>query len=200
VLARRFKCISSLVIDLSVRYIANPLVSDMRGAGKIRYRVKAAVLVFCAFIFPVSVPGAEVTLSLDHVSRTVVFLHVPVSAGAGMIEIGTGFLVRIEDELFLVTAAHVAKLMDLRASMTLGDDGVLAKTYNIPFLIGKAAEPQWLLNPAADVAVLRLYLSDSLKKLIASRALPARTFLSESSKRRRERDLERLLATPWALE
>jgi hypothetical protein len=125
--------------------------------------------------------AAEVTLLLDDVARSVVFLHVPsksASSSQDRIEIGTGFLVKLDAELFLVTAEHVAKKMDDQASVTLSGEGDSAHVYSIPYILGASVTPQWITHKRADVAVLRVQPAEPLHALLRGRALPHDIFVT----------------------
>lgn len=137
------------------------------------------------------VTGAEAQVSSAQVARAVVFLHVPstAAAGDGSEEIGTGFLVEINDRVFLVTASHVAKLMSSKASLTLGVENDAARTIGVAELTSSAAEPNWIVHPVADVAVLPLRLVPAVTPVFAGRGLPPVVFVSRLEAPPRDRPL-----------
>lgn len=130
-------------------------------------------------------------LSVDQVARAVVFLRVPSTKqpGGQAVEIGSGFLVAINERLFLVSAAHVAALMSSKASITMGVENDTARTIEITALTGLPGNPPWVAHPVADVAVLPLRPSADLKALLASRALPPSVFISKLEAPPRDRPL-----------
>lgn len=61
---------------------------------------------------------AKPTLSVEQIAAAIGFLRVP-AKDPSKIDIGTGFLLTANERLFLVTAAHVARLMKFSvASLT----------------------------------------------------------------------------------
>jgi hypothetical protein len=137
--------------------------------------------------------ASEVRLNADDIAHSVVFLHVPseksVVSGSQTLEMGTGFLVNLNGRLFLATAAHVAKLIGRKASMTLAVENDSASTIPIPQLWARPSEPKWVTHPAADVAVLPLRPDPELQKRLASRSLPSTIFISKVEAPSRERPL-----------
>jgi hypothetical protein len=130
-------------------------------------------------------------LTVDQVVRSVVFLHVPSTKqpGGQGLEIGSGFLVAINERLLLVTAAHVAALMSGKASITMGVDNDAARTIGVAALIGGPGDPKWIVHPVADVASLPLSPGADLRALLAGRALPPSVFISKLEAPPRDRPL-----------
>jgi hypothetical protein len=118
--------------------------------------------------------AAEVELSATQAARSVVFLHAPSSkqSGSQSLDIGTGFLVDLNNRMFLVTAEHVAKLMSSAASLTFGVDKDVARTVSMSQLTGSTGAPAWVVHPVADVAVLRLQPVGDAGPLLAGRGFP----------------------------
>jgi len=137
--------------------------------------------------------AAEVRLNINDIAHSVVFLHVPSEkpegSGSQTLEIGTGFLVNLNGQLVLATAAHVAKLIGSKASMTLAVENDSASTIAIPQIWGRPSEPKWIMHPTADVAVLPLHPNSELKKSLATRSLPLTIFISKIEAPARERPL-----------
>jgi len=137
--------------------------------------------------------AAEVRLSADDIAHSVVFLHVPSEkpaiSGSQTLEIGTGFLVNLNGRLFLVTAAHVAKLIGRKALMTLAVENDTASTIPIPQLWGSSSEPKWITHTTADVAVLPLRPNPEIQELLMSRSLPPKIFIPKLEAPPRERPL-----------
>lgn len=130
-------------------------------------------------------------LSIDQVARSVVFLRVPSTKqpGGQAVEIGSGFLVAINERLFLVTAAHVAALMSSKASITMGVENDVTRTIEVMALTGVPGDPRWIVHPVADVAALPLRPGADLTGLLASRALPPSVFISKLEAPPRDRPL-----------
>ena len=137
--------------------------------------------------------AAEVRLNINDIAHSVVFLHVPSEkpgvSGPQTLEIGTGFLVNLNGRLVLATAAHVAKLIGSKGSMTLAVENDLASTIAIPQLWGRSSEPVWITHPTADVAVLPLNPNSELQKCLLARCLPTKIFISKIEAPPRERPL-----------
>lgn len=106
----------------------------------------------------------------DELARCVVFLrqNVPVGSPAN---VGSGFLVAKNDDVYLVTAAHVAR--DVGSDWTLlvqGSDGKAATT--------PMKQPAWQFSQQHDVAVLRLNPKDEQKAFLLARSLPVKVLIA----------------------
>jgi hypothetical protein len=128
---------------------------------------------------------------IDQVARTVVFLHVPSTKqpGGKGLEFGSGFLVAVNERLFLVTAGHVATLMSGKASITMSVENDAAKTIGVSDLTGASGDPKWIVHAVADVAVLPLHPASDLKALLTSRALLPPVLISKLEAPPRDRPL-----------
>lgn len=151
---------------------------------------RLALLILLGLIASTAEARAD-QLSVEQVTRAVVFLHVPSQKQPGSkdLEIGSGFLVTIKGKLFLVTAAHIAALMSSRASVTMGVENDAARTISVVDLTSSGGDPKWLLHPIADVAVLPLRPAAELEALLANRALPQSVFISKLEAPSRDRPL-----------
>jgi len=86
---------------------------------------------------------------------------------------GTGFFVNNADTMYLVTAAHVAKEMDISSKATIAGKDDVPETLSLGELCGQPVLT-WVTHPVADVAVLVLKPSKAtLEKYLARRFLPA---------------------------
>lgn len=154
--------------------------------------IKLLLIIVIVFI-PISsrLHAAELSLSTSDIARSVVFLHVPSEkpSAPGQQEIGTGFLVNINGKLFLITAAHVAKIITGKASMTLAGENDAAQTIALSQLTGISTVPNWVIHPTADVAVLPIQPNSELQKVLCSRALSPIIFISKIEAPPRERPL-----------
>ena len=105
--------------------------------------------------------------------QSVVFLSVPSKNqnNQNKLNSGTGFLVNIDDKLFLVTATHVADKMSVGSSITIGVDNDAAKTLNISDIAKPRGKIKWVKHPRADVAVLPLDPSSRILDILKNRAL-----------------------------
>lgn len=87
---------------------------------------------------------------------------------------GTGFFVEHRGRGFLVTAAHVAKLLgtDFRVTVLVPPDQ--PATYHVQQLTLQKATPVWVSAPNADVAVLEITTKDpGILAVISGRFLPS---------------------------
>jgi len=68
---------------------------------------------------------------------------------------GTGFFINYFNELYLVTASHVAKEIDLSSQATIAGKNDVPETLSLKALSGSSVL-SWVNHPIADVAVLAL--------------------------------------------
>lgn len=73
---------------------------------------------------------------------------------------GTGFFVRKGNQIYLITAEHVAKSLRYDVKVTVHGHGDIPITYDIKDLTGSEKEPSWFYHSEADVALLPLNPSD----------------------------------------
>lgn len=86
---------------------------------------------------------------------------------------GTGFFVNYSDDLYLVTASHVAKEIDLSSQATIAGKNDVPETLSLQELSGSSVLP-WVNHPIADVAVLTLRPTKVIfDKYLDKRFLPA---------------------------
>lgn len=119
---------------------------------------------------------------VDKAIHSVLFLSVPVKAGGATDtqerrHIGTGFMINAKGQVFIFTAAHVAKLMSSESSVTFGDDSGQAQTVSIKEVV-TAMEPKWIFHPKADVAALHIDSEFKHLSILASRAILPGNILS----------------------
>ncbi len=129
---------------------------------------------------------AEGNVTLDTVSRSVVFLHRTLEQGGT--SLGTGFLVNFQDLLYLVTAEHVANSLDRSADVTFGDASDVAVTVKLTKLAGHS-KLSWVTHGTADVAVLALTPPTEIADLLAPRALQPAIFITKLEAPPRNRPL-----------
>lgn len=102
----------------------------------------------------------------NQLARCVVLLRQDAPAGTPA-KVGSGFLVTKNDDVFLVTAAHVAR--DIGANWLLiaqGADGKAATA--------RMKESSWQFSTEHDVAVLKLNPREEQRRFLLNRSLPAR--------------------------
>ncbi len=81
-----------------------------------------------------------------------------------VVESGSGFFVVKENRFFLVTAAHVAKGMEVNSEVVvMGDKGVPI-SIPLPLLTGQKYPIKWRVHPAADVAAVELKPAANIEK------------------------------------
>jgi S1-C subfamily serine protease len=103
----------------------------------------------------------------DELARCVVFFRQEVPPGSPA-NVGSGFLVARAQDVYLVTAAHVAR--NVGSDWTLfvqGSDGRPVKT--------RMQQPPWEFAAQHDVAVLLLAPKEDQKAFLLSRSLPMKT-------------------------
>lgn len=87
---------------------------------------------------------------------------------------GTGFFVAHSDRAFLVTAAHVAKLLGTAFRITLLVPPDSPATYSVAQLVLPNTRPTWYSSAEADVAVLEITTQDpALHAVLRGRFLPS---------------------------
>lgn len=113
-------------------------------------------------------------------------------------EAGTGFIVKYQDETYLVTAKHIAQNTSISWSATISGPNDLAVSFSFPEFTGFTNNLPWVEHPVADVAVLRL--KDDSKFSISSMMsrFDIEIFVSEPKAPSREKILT-LLGFPLAL-
>lgn len=136
--------------------------------------------------------------SVETLARSVVFLTgpepTPRSASPvkgsrpSLVHIGTGFLVGIDDTVYLVTAEHVAAKLKDGAALTYASDGDRPVSHALQVLCGGRA-PSWLRHATADVAVLQLSPPPSVLPELLARSLSPPLLTSEALAPPRSRPL-----------
>ena len=105
-----------------------------------------------AAVLSVGVAGAA---TVEELARAVVYLQEHDRLGEKA-EIGTGFFVSHESKLFLVTAEHVSKSIDISSVATIGTKDDRPFTFALSELAVGPSALEWFPHPEADIAVLRL--------------------------------------------
>jgi len=122
------------------------------------------------FFLSLSLEGQDksFTATADQLAITVVNFRK--AMGNGTEEVGTGFFIEKDDELYIVTAAHVAKIMDLKSDVVL--QGIDNKPIRL-YLFNLAMSINWQYHEKADLAILKLDPSEQIKKeYLQSRFIP----------------------------
>lgn len=114
--------------------------------------------------------AAVIGQTTDELARCIVFLRQNVTGTAGA-NVGSGFLVRVDDTPFLVTAAHVARAVGQSWTLVLqGADGKPATV--------RIQDPAWKFSTSHDVAVLVVNVVEGQKSFVLGRSLPVKTLTS----------------------
>jgi hypothetical protein len=71
-------------------------------------------------------------------------------------EAGTGFIVKYQNETYLVTAKHIAQNTSIAWSATISGPNDQAVSFSFPEFSGFTNKLPWVAHPIADVAILRL--------------------------------------------
>jgi hypothetical protein len=101
---------------------------------------------------------------LDDLSSTVAFLS---NKDKNKIDIGTGFFIYEDKNLFLVTADHVSKLLSNKSDITVRTDGDKPFSFKFSDIITitkPEKELPWIRHDKADIAILPLS-NDLVSKL-----------------------------------
>lgn len=137
--------------------------------------------------------GQDVSFTVEDAARAVVFLHAPAASKKGgpqdSMEIGTGFLANLDGRLFLITADHVASLMNQNSSVTIAGAGDAIQNIPIAQFIGVSGPPKWHRHRVADVAVIEAKPASTLRTELLARALPPKMFVSKLEAPPRNRPL-----------
>lgn len=90
---------------------------------------------------------------------------------------GTGSFVVHKDVPYIVTAGHIAKVMDAKSYIIIKGHNGLPIQVNIVDLISEPA-PKWQLHSKADIAILKLNPKKEIldKKYLDGRFLPSFNF------------------------
>ncbi len=93
---------------------------------------------------------------------------------------GSAFFVSMENNLFLVTAAHVAHMMKSSAKVTFMGENNSPISLTLAETSGSKEDLTWVFHPEADVAVLRLFPAQEIfEKYLQKHFLPQSLISSE---------------------
>lgn len=107
----------------------------------------------------------------DQVFRFVFNLRTPMAVGE---EVGTGiFVCKNNDELYLVTASHVAKSCNQNSDVVISDSIGHATALKLTSFSNSL---QWIHHPVADLAVLRITPTNENTPHLAQRFFPYNQF------------------------
>ena len=106
-------------------------------------------------------------LRRDETFRVVFSLRTP--AQGGLEKVGTGIFVAKENELFLVTANHVAIDCNVNTSLVISDNTGNATVLN---LLDFNPKLQWIHHPIADLSAMPIIVSEKNHAHLASRFFP----------------------------
>ena len=110
--------------------------------------------------------GFGIGQTTDEIARCIAFLRQNVTGAAGA-NVGSGFLVQVDDTAFLVTAAHVARAVGQDWTLVLqGADGKPATV--------RVQDAAWKFSTSHDVAVLLLNVVEDQKSFVLGRSLPVK--------------------------
>lgn len=113
----------------------------------------------------------DFTATADQLAITVLNLRKP--GPNGIDSIGTGCFIEKDGNLYIITAAHVAKMMDIKSDIIL--QGENNKPVRLP-LFTLASPIKWQYHKKADLALLKLNPTRETKqKYLQSRFIPYST-------------------------
>lgn len=86
---------------------------------------------------------------------------------------GSGFLVIENNNLYLVTAAHIASFLNLNSPIIIAKNDGSPATFSLKDLIPTEEKPTWILHEHADIAVLSITSSSEfIKRNLAGHFIP----------------------------
>jgi hypothetical protein len=163
---------------------ATLLLGSLLSRAAMRAASRYVLIVLVAFSFVTqSVRAAD--LNIDQAAKSVVLLH---ASAAGGTVVGTGFLVKLPDALYLVTAEHVARGLAGGAQLTFADASDVPQTEPLSTLAGSTPVP-WVFHGVADVAVVELRGASQIVALLSTRALQPAHLVSKLEAPSRDRTL-----------
>jgi len=120
-----------------------------------------SLLLFNSIIWAQATPQGVI----DGLAPCVIFLIQEVQIGKDT-KSGTGFLVRTEEKVFLVTAAHVAQALGSKCKLVMpGADGKA--------ITAMASSIKWIVSDSADVALFQINEDEAnLHKMLLNRSVP----------------------------
>jgi S1-C subfamily serine protease len=131
---------------------------------------KTFVLIITSF-FTIKSMGQIYTA--DQLSFATINLRKEISQGKE--EIGTGSFIKNETDLYILTASHVAVIMDKNANVVISDANskpIVFKLSDITDSVG------WVYHPVADMAILKLKISEIQMKMYFQRRFIALDMIS----------------------
>ena len=107
-------------------------------------------------------------LTRDSAFKVVFNLRTPISPTEE--DVGTGiFISKSDNELFLVTASHVAKSCNINTKVILSDQNGSSKVFN---LLDFNSQLAWIHHPIADVCALQIKPNEVIASELVSRFFP----------------------------
>jgi len=93
------------------------------------------------------------------------------------VKVGTGSFIQTKTDLYILTASHVANIMDKDAVIVISDVNGKPIVFKLSDITDSV---KWVNHPIADMAILKLKLSEAqLKKYFQGRFIPLEMINSE---------------------
>lgn len=127
--------------------------------------VKTFILVITSFF---TIKSMGQIYSADQLSFSTINLRKVISPGKE--EVGTGSFIQSKTDLYILTASHVATVMDKDANIVISDINNKPIVFKLSQLTDSVT---WIKHPNADLAILKLKLSQELlSKYFNGRFIP----------------------------
>ena len=132
---------------------------------------------------------ADVPLNINKASQAVVLLYRAIDNTRGVE--GTGFIVSVNNNLYLITAEHVAKDMDESADVIFGDTSDAAIKIKLTLFVRTKIPYKlaWITHGTADVAVIAISPPEDVAKRFRSVAFLPKHFFTHLEAPPRDRPL-----------
>ena len=132
-------------------------------------------ILFIIFLFLARVQ-ADDQMNIDTASKAAVLLYRAIDNNHG--NEGTGFIVNLNDDLFLVTAEHVAKDMDESTDVIFGNESDQAVKMKLIVFSGTKIPYRlaWVTHGTADVAVIAISPPADIAKRFHAVAFSPKSF------------------------
>lgn len=126
---------------------------------------KALILVISSLV---SIKSMGQIYTADQLSFSTINLRKVISPDNE--KVGTGSFIQNKTDLYILTASHVASVMDNDANIVISDINNKPIVFKLSLLTDSVT---WIKHPNADLAILRLKLSqEQLSKYFSGRFIP----------------------------
>ena len=134
--------------------------------------------------------------TIDELSSVVAFLSNPISKNK--FKYGTGFFVKSEKSLYLITAEHISKFLTVNSDITIKQEGDRPFTLKFSELMSSKKPLSWKYHNEGDISLLILNPNKKILKKLEKHFLPLSSISSNRKSISRE-ILITILGFPLAL-